>query len=166
MLCMEKMRVSRVLGQIQSLPVCSSYKCTLLASTASRAAQMGNSELLVWTGQWRAGGWSSVSTFQVKKVGSGCEMAQESGPWRQLRQLSCQQEISLLQKLKANFAFYSENVWEVVAKWEARCQMSSKSSHFLGFSHGDDWCVCSLMWKGCSEIHHWSSSICEDAQRL
>ncbi|XP_012518675.1 PREDICTED: leucine-rich repeat-containing protein C10orf11 homolog [Propithecus coquereli] len=82
---------------------------------ASKTAQMENPELLVWMGHedWEVEVLSSLS--RSRKLEVAVSLLRNVAPDVCLYSSFVNKESSRLQKLKANFAFDSENVWEVVA---------------------------------------------------
>lgn len=101
------MRVSKILGQHQSLPLgsCVSvlhFHRTLLVSRVSRAVQMDDIQGSCGWGQGRAGICKFRQRSQVKNVGGGFR---NLDPYVSPGSSLISKEHTLLQKLKANFVF-------------------------------------------------------------
>lgn len=159
------MRVFIISGQPQSLPwrYVPAVSTRPWPATVSSAAHTENMELSVWMGQWGAeGGWS-VSASQVKEVGGDCELAQGFSPWRQPRQLSCQQREFRVAEIKSQLCLWLREWVGSASSVRGEGHVNSKSSH--SFSLTWNLCIGSLMWMY-SKIYPWSSSVCEDAHRL
>jgi len=154
------MRVFIIPGQLQSLPCpcVPAVSTRRWPSTASSTAHLENLELSTWMGPVGSRRWMACQRFPGQASWRWLWAGSGFSPWRQPRQLSC----TVLQKLKANFAFDSENVWEVVAQWEARATWTQSQAIPVALWNLR---VGFLMWKY-SEIYPWSSSVCEDAQDL
>lgn len=110
------MRVFIILGQLQSLPLCSCCKHTLLAFHSLQGSTDGKHGIVGVDGvsEEQAGCLSALPRSRKLEVAGSRlrDLAPDVSPGSSL----VNKESSMLQKLKANFAFDSDNVWEVVAQ--------------------------------------------------
>lgn len=111
------MRVSRMLGQFHSLPLCPCCECTPQALHSLQGSTGGKHRAVRVDGDSDDQGAEVLSALpRARKVEVAVSrlrnLDSDVSPGSSLVNKSA---CSLLKKLKANFAFDSENVWEVVA---------------------------------------------------
>lgn len=99
---------------------------------------MENAVWLVWTGTIKSRRLKFHQHFPAQRVGGAGALGNLVSDVNSCSSL-VNKGSSKLQKLKANFAFDSENRGSASSVGQASCQMSFNESHPLGSNNGNNW---------------------------